>query len=832
MRATLCKFISGVICATFTLSSVSFSGNILTDAVNLENTALVNAIATESNLQYAETYYQQFVTLNESGEEEEKQLDIPVQALPMGEYVTITLYGQPGQSFNGTFDFSESDIENGINSDINAPAEQLDENGEYQFIFEAPWDMNAFTVQIAYTGEPITYTIQYSWEENQTKNLSIPVKEMSRSNTVYVVLTGEPNQIFQPSFEFSEADINMGIDGLVSTKEMSLDENGRFEFKFTAPWAMDAFAFNIAYSGSDITYEISYDMPEETPEETTTTTATTTTTTTTTTTAPEQTPTQTKTFVNGEDNWLFSNSSDNFPKGYYINDTYLEKLLDGLSNTEKESILDLLNSSWGGSCYGMATTSILAANDILNPSLWQADSQVLYDIKAPISDDTTSLINYYFALQVTDFVQQEVCKNFYNDDESQKIQQLLNCMEDGSPVLLCYHGWFYGFSWGGHAVVAYDVEQDGYTIDGEYYDTKIITYDNNLIDYNSNYCMYINTSNNTWILPGYYLDSRYGSILGLITDNLDIINYHGYIDNNGEAGSAFDSYIATMESNVVKSNFSVQKISLLDDGFSINAGADDEIKMFSSLGDVQDETIETNLKFAMLDSEAGYMMNLEELEAQKLSIRYENTLFNAKSSNSDTIIFEPNGYIQVNGDDSDYQLSMTFNEGYYTEDWYKVSVLGKNADTVKMTKVEEGYILEADNLKNIAISVKNENISFTKNFTAGAQKALIYEIDENTIGVKIDSDQDGQFESEITTYLSGDINSDDTINAEDATKVLIEAATIGSGLDGLLSTEQGYSADVNGDGNIDAKDATCILMYSSYVGIGGEESLPIYLNNN
>ena len=898
MKSNLCKIISGVVCVAFTLSSASFSGNIVTDAVSLESIPLMNATTTceesaESEIiisetievlpdtsiemgefescsslesitienadcevydnsntlnsratiygypnftaqAYAEKYNSEFVTLEES---DEKELNISVDSLNMGESVTITLHGQPGQSFNGTFDFSQSDIESGINTDLNAPAEQLDENGEYEFVFEAPWDMNAFTLHISYTGEPITYTKQYSWEENQTKNLSIPVKELSRNNTVFVVLTGEANQTFQPSFEFSEADLNMGIGGFFNTKEMTLDENGRFEFRFSAPWAMDAFAFNIAYSGSDITYEISYDIPEEISTTTTTTTTTTITTTTTstttsTTTAPEQTPTQTKTFVNGEDNWSFDNSDQNFPKGYYINDTYLEKLLDGLSNAEQESIMELLSYDWAGSCYGMAATSILAANDILNPSLWQADAQVLYDIKAPISDDTTSLINYYFALQDTDFIQQQVCKNFYNDNEGEKIQQLLACMENHSPVLLCYHGYFYGFMWGGHAVVAYDVEQNGYTINGEYYDTKIVTYDNNLIDYNEDYCMYINTSNNTWIIPGYYLDSRYDSILGLFTDDLDIINYHGYIDNNGEAGMPLGSYIATMNSNAVKSKFSVQKVLLSDDGYTINSGTDDEIKMFSSIGDMQDKNIGANLKFAMLDSEAGYMMNLEELEQQNLNIRYENSFLNVKSSNSDTVIFEPTGYIQVNGADSDYHLSMTFNEGHYTEDWYKVSVLGKNADTVKMTKVEGGYILEADNLRNIAVSIKNENIHFTKSFTADAQKAFIYEIDENTIGVKIDSDQDNQFESEITTYLSGDANSDNAINAEDASAVLKEAATIGAGLDGEFSTEQGYSADVNGDGNINAEDASYILSYAAYVGVGGQDSLPVYLSND
>ena len=430
-------------------------------------------------------------------------------------------------------------------------------------------------------------------------------------------------------------------------------------------------------------------------------------------------------------------------------------------------------------------------------------------------------------MQKTDVVQQAINQTLYKK-ESDKIQELLEDLEDGSPLLFCFFGYF-----GGHAVVAYDVEQEGYTVNGEYFDTKVITYDNNAIDYDPYYCMYVNTESNVFVIPAYGTDSRYDLEIGLMTDNLDIINYHGYIDNNGEAGSAFGSYIATMESNLVNSAFSVQKISLDDDGYTINAGADDEIKMFSSMGNVSDEeNVAKDLKFAMLDSQAGYMMSLEETEPQDLKIRYEDSLLQAKSSNSDTILFDPDGYIQVNGAESDYQLAMTFNEGHYTEDWYQVSVLGKNADTVKMTKTDEGYVLEADNLRNIAVSVKNENLSFTRSFTADAQKALIYEIDENTIGIRIDSDQDEQFESEVATYLSGDINQDDTINAGDASAVLAEAAAIGSGLSGDFSTEQGYSADVNGDGSINARDAACILSYAAYIGVGGQDSLPVYLSND
>ena len=105
-----------------------------------------------------------------------------------------------------------------------------------------------------------------------------------------------------------------------------------------------------------------------------TTTTTTTMTTTTTTTKPTTTTTTTKptttttvtttttaayTFTPGADNWSFLNSYSNFKHpNYFILDSYYDKLMDGLTNVEKNRVNELLELPWGGSCYGMAATSI------------------------------------------------------------------------------------------------------------------------------------------------------------------------------------------------------------------------------------------------------------------------------------------------------------------------------------------------------------------------------------------------------------------------------------------------------------------------------------------
>ncbi|MDE5755147.1 MAG: leucine-rich repeat domain-containing protein, partial [Oscillospiraceae bacterium] len=762
---------------------------------NIGKNAVIYGYPDSTAQAYAEKYNRKFVSLEDTAEQE---LVIPVDALNMGESVKITLHGQPGQSFNGKFDFSQSDIDSGINEDLNAPAEQLDENGEYEFTLEAPWDMNAFTLHIAYTGEPITYTMQYSSEENQEQNLSIPVRKMSRNTTVSVVLTGKANQAFQPSFDFSEADINMGVEGLVSTKEMTLNENGKFEFRFTAPWAMDPFAFNIAYRGSAITYEITYDIPEEpattttsatttstttsTSTSTTTTTSTTTSTSTSTTTTSTTTSTSTSTttttstttststttttsttpsipenaelvipvaalnmgesvtvtlhgqpgqkfngtfdfsqsdienglnedinapaeqldengeyefvfeapwdmnpfsirveysgspiaytidydrkqentpvFTEGGDNWSFANSKNYFGETYFINADYKDTLLGKLSNTEEEKMKEKMKKKWNGSCFGMAITSILASNDILIPSEYQDGANFIHDITTPLTEDTLSLINYYYFLQYTDAFQQEITNTRLNTNQK-NLETLIECVQDGSPTLLCF---YYGVKGNqGHAVVAYGMERAKYSKNGKAYDTKILIYDNVNVDYDADHCLYINTSDYSWTIPHYGTEKYSQSAIALVSDDITFMNQNGYL--NGTDPIQKRDYIAIMNSAQVESDFMVSKIDLEEDTWSINSTSDeDDIQLFYSF---DAESTESDLMFALMDSKSGYTMQLENPEAQDLSIQYENCLLSADTSHSENIVFDPSGYIEISGSDTKYMLSMTFNEEHY-----------------------------------------------------------------------------------------------------------------------------------------------------------------------
>lgn len=564
-----------------------------------------------------------------------------------------------------------------------------------------------------------------------------------------------------------------------------------------------------------------------TTEATTTTTITTTTVTTTTESSPS---TETKTFTNGADNWSFHNSRNNFGNSYYMNDTYWNTLMNGLSNSEKTTLKKYVRDAyWQGSCYGMATTSILASQKILRPGDYQSGANFLYDIANPPTDEVKSLINYYFAIQFTDVIQQRVARNFYSDDERAKLQSLLDCLEDGSPTLLCFHGYFYGESWGGHAVVAYDVEYGTYSYNGKAYNGKIVIYDNNSVDYDDDFCLYFNSSSGNWIIPYYELDSTQGSVLGLITDEMQYINYHGYL--NGTASTVTEDYIATLRSAAMTSNYKLIKASYMNGMWTNSTSSDDDIKVFSALADT--DFANCDIMFAMKDAASGYIMKTEQASPLELTMSYENSLMNAITSAGTAVKFSPDGCVELEGEDMEYQIDVVLDEGYMVTDWYSFSVSGDGADTVTLKKAENGYILTASDLSAVTAGAYNDDVTANVSFSTEYTEVFLYEIDENTIGVSADTDGDGTYETPVaggTASVLGDLNSDGEVNAGDAAMILVAAAAVGSGSDSGLTAAQENAADLNQDDAFDAVDAALVLQYAAYVGAGGTQTLEEFLS--
>jgi hypothetical protein len=171
---------------------------------------------------------------------------------------------------------------------------------------------------------------------------------------------------------------------------------------------------------------------------------------------------------------------------------------------------------------------------------------------------------------------------------------------------------------------------------------------------------------------------------------------------------------------------------------------------------------------------------------------YEDSLLSADVSNGTSVKFAPEGIIEIGAVDSDYTLDMVYNEGCYTLPWYDVSVSGHRAYVTSMTKTDEGIVLYGDNLVNVTVSANSDDITTAVNFSTTANTVLIYDIDEYTIGIAVDEDGDGTFDTDnpiAQTEHTSDLNYDDQVDAMDL--LLMKRAILG------LSKVMG---DLNQDG--------------------------------
>lgn len=114
---------------------------------------------------------------------------------------------------------------------------------------------------------------------------------------------------------------------------------------------------------------------------------------------------------------------------------------------------------------------------------------------------------------------------------------------------------------------------------------------------------------------------------------------------------------------------------------------------------------------------------------------------------------------------------------------------------------------------SVAMSYINTNyeppMESTQNGNGIEFSVFIYEINETTIGVKADTDNNGTYETEIKTEsenpLLGDVNLDKKLNIKDATAIQKHLATVIT-----LDSKALSVADFNEDGKLNIKDVTSI----------------------
>lgn len=414
-------------------------------------------------------------------------------------------------------------------------------------------------------------------------------------------------------------------------------------------------------------------------------------------------------------------------------------LMYGRSNTEKQSIDDIVNSRHGGQCYGMSVTTILSKMNIISITDLQENANCLYDVKK--NEKAKSLIGYYHIFSKRTFTNKETGEDMFlwnletktERDKLSIIKALAQSVQNGgNPFVLRFEL----PNNNGHAVVAYAYEAGNFTKNGRDYSHRILIYDNNYPKWNENSCLYFNEGDSSWCIPNY---KNAINLTGAVSD-LEILDYDDIEINR-------TNYYAELKSknqtrfliNSNKNNYSIDGIRTK--GLTVRSGTD----LDSNSSEITILLPNKNDKYTAINPNGKDLLDL--------SMKYDNYYMVANSSKCDNAEFNPNGSVSINGNETDFKVSLTGNDGYISLPWYTIAVNGSNTSNPSLTKSDNGYIFKGDNLENITVTGRNDEETKELTFTTTEDKVLIGE-DDDELTVSIDKDKDGVYETVIADSKS------------------------------------------------------------------------------
>lgn len=196
------------------------------------------------------------------------------------------------------------------------------------------------------------------------------------------------------------------------------------------------------------------------------------------------------------DVWSFGNSGSVFGSEYYLTEEARTQVVEQWLPNDAA----MLDRAWGGSCFGLSATVVLAKAGLLPFAQLQQDAVSLHDVEP--TNEVLSLINYYHHLQFdSDYL---TAGDMHNKSQLQRLCQLIfdlkTVSSGGSPSVLSY----VTPSGGQHAVVAYGLEEGSWKWDGVTYDSRILIWDSNFhTALDDRACLYYDSDTMDYCIPYY-----------------------------------------------------------------------------------------------------------------------------------------------------------------------------------------------------------------------------------------------------------------------------------------------------------------------------------------
>ena len=447
------------------------------------------------------------------------------------------------------------------------------------------------------------------------------------------------------------------------------------------------------------------------------------------------------TFILGEEQWSFSNSYEYFSpdmnENYYITNEDYDALVYNTTNIEKERINAYLHSNWSGSCYGMSSTAILTKMGVFEADDIKSGGYSLYSLRKKNDDKIESFVNYYQMMQMLD-VPKIAVHEFDIKPATEKIQfiesEAKKVVEGGSPLLigLYFEGGY------GHAVVGYGYEKGEWMFGPKAYNSRILIYDCNYPDDAQNSCIYYNEGESDCYIPNYNLKR-----IGFATSKLELVDNKNYTTEN-----------ANVLASIRAKNLSQYKIIIDDSEYTVNSDTFDTENGIYARFDFGPKTGK-NLELYIDNENSAYTVQPEKYDNNfELTFDYGDVAFDAYITSAEKITVDPKGEILVNNADREYTLTLMTNKVNDKTPWYKTTVSGEESEKVSLKQTEEGIVLEGDNLSDVKITTKDSMAEREQRITTEKSSVLVKADKYDTPVVMIDSDDNGTYDSVISSAES------------------------------------------------------------------------------
>ncbi len=500
-------------------------------------------------------------------------------------------------------------------------------------------------------------------------------------------------------------------------------------------------------------------------------------------------------FIWTEDNYSFVNGRDDF-SSYEIGE--YKKYLP---NTLKEYAKLSEKSEWGGSCFGMAITSILFKTGLLDINKWQIESpknDYTYDLTSPhINEKLRWLINFYQVFQ--NGIKRNYANKLYGGNDLEEFyNSVKEFYEDNNKrLLLCgYHwedsgheviitgkpeeldfdfykerGWnFDANNYYGHRIPIYNVNDcinEQYLYIKEDFSKISLGYDKSLID--SFDTTADNSSNGTFESIDIY-------------DVENVVSLEDLIKNNETLEFSKGVYVMYKIDKVMKFSNDSGEYADIEGLDKTNGTLKCDIQPI--LGTIADEETKGNIKEAevVLEDDDWYKVETKnDHDELDVSILYGDSFMLAKTKEGGKATFENKKSVELsNPSGQEYETKITLNEEYAKLPWYTITASGTGTKEIKTEMTDDGVVVTGDNLNNLTITGNNEEEETQLNVDTDQNKVLIKANDTKTnLVAYVDKDSNGTYETQISEGTSQDKeetqkpnsgtdnNSEETENSQD-----------------------------------------------------------------